>query len=400
MKKIFYLLCFFSTLCSVEGVTAVPEGAIPFVFDGHLYLQSTLNDSLPVTVVYDTGADYLYLDADYLTLHHLQDAFGKKEKAEMRGAGNSDSYSVDVFVDPVKIRCGELEYQNEITPVIQLRDILGRYTDGLLGNTHLLSAPLEINFSGSYLRQLKTQLPVDSLKDYVKLDARFEGNRINVKAKLQIDDAHMVDGWFRMDLGCGSSIILTNETASSLHLTDRPKAYFYTQAGGLGGGSEDVSIRAAKFCMTIDTLENLVMDYSLNEEGALSSGRPYVGIIGNEIWSLYDMVLDPGTSSVWVKRNQNEGTYAQSSVSHMAYVDRTDICEGWIVNGLYKGGVAEKAGIEIGDVILAINGRLVKDITWEEQRKGLGLKGKTVYTVKKSDGTIVSYTLWIDKQII
>lgn len=39
-------------------------------FDGHPYLRSTWNDSLPVTVVYDTGADYLYLDADYLTLPH------------------------------------------------------------------------------------------------------------------------------------------------------------------------------------------------------------------------------------------------------------------------------------------------------------------------------------------
>ncbi|MBM6654959.1 hypothetical protein H6B28_06645 [Bacteroides mediterraneensis] len=51
-------------------MAAVLEGAIPFVFDGHPYLRSTCNDSLPVTVVYDTGADYLYLDADYLTLPH------------------------------------------------------------------------------------------------------------------------------------------------------------------------------------------------------------------------------------------------------------------------------------------------------------------------------------------
>lgn len=69
MRKILYLLCF-SVLCSVKSVAAVLEGAIPFVFDGHPYLRSTWNDSLPVTVVYDTGAVYLYLDADYLTLPH------------------------------------------------------------------------------------------------------------------------------------------------------------------------------------------------------------------------------------------------------------------------------------------------------------------------------------------
>ena len=145
----------------------------------------------------------------------------------------------------------------------------------------------------------------------------------------------------------------------------------------------------------VDTLENLVIDCSLNKKGALSSGRPYVGIIGNEIWSLYDIILDPVHSSVWVKRNDNEGSYSRSSVTHMAVIDRTDICD-----GLYKSGIAEQAGIEIGDIIIEINDRPVKEITWEEQRKGLGLKGKTEYTIKKRNGEIVTYVLYIRNPII
>ena len=317
MKNIFCLVCFFSALFSLKGIAAVPEGAIPFVFDGHLYLQSTLNDTVSVTLIYDTGADFLYLDEDYLKLNNLQNTFGRIGKAAMGGAGNGEPERIDIFIDPITVHCGDREYQNEITPIIKLRDLLGRYTDGLLGNTHLLMNPLEINFSESYLRQLKGPLLAEQLDNYVKLDARFEDNRIDVKATLQIDDENRLEGWFRMDLGCGSTIILTNETASALNFVDVPKAYFRTQAGGIGGGSEEVTIRAAKFCM-VDTLENLVIDYSLNEKGALSSDRPYIGIIGNEIWSLYDIVLDPVSSSVWVKRNENQGTYAQSSVTHMA----------------------------------------------------------------------------------
>ena len=54
MKKIFCLVCFFLALFSLKSIADVPEGAIPFVFDGHLYLQSTLNDTIPVTLIYDT----------------------------------------------------------------------------------------------------------------------------------------------------------------------------------------------------------------------------------------------------------------------------------------------------------------------------------------------------------
>ena len=217
MKKIFCLVCFFLALFSLKSIADVPEGAIPFVFDGHLYLQSTLNDTIPVTLIYDTGADFLYLDEDYLKLNHLQNAFGRKGKATMGGAGNGEPERIDIFIDPITVHCGAREYQNEITPIIKLRDLLGRHTDGLLGNTHLLMNPLEINFSESYLRQLKGPLLAEQLDNYVKLDARFEDNRIDVKATLQIDDENSLEGWFRMDLGCGSTIILTNETASAFN---------------------------------------------------------------------------------------------------------------------------------------------------------------------------------------
>lgn len=91
----------------------------------------------------------------------------------MGGAGNKGAVPTEVFIDQVKIHCGELEYQNKITPIIKLRDILGRHTDGILGNTHLLKTSLQINFSESYLRQLKEPLPADLLDYYSKRPHSF-----------------------------------------------------------------------------------------------------------------------------------------------------------------------------------------------------------------------------------
>ena len=399
MKRLLCLVCVSLAVISLKSQSTNPGAAIEFIFDGHLCFQATLNDTIPVNLVYDTGADYLYLDEDYLNLNQLQNAFGRKGKAKMGGAGNSNPISVDIFRDPVNIHCGDLDYQNEITPVIKLREILGRHIDGLLGNTHLLQSPLEINFSRGYIKRMEEPIPADFYDDYHKLEARFEDNRIDVRAKLCINSENTVEGWFRLDLGCGSAIILTNETASSLQLSDVPKARFSNQAGGVGGASDDVILRASEFMMT-DKFENVVIDCSLNQKGALSKDRPYVGLVGNEIWSLYDMILDPVNANVWVKRNDEEGTYSMSSTTHMAVIDRTDICDGWIVNGLYEGGIAEKSGFEIGDIILAINGRPVKEISWAEQRKGLGLKGETKYKVKKQNGEIVTITLFVKDQII
>ena len=393
------LICLSLVCLSFKCQAASPADSIRFIFDGHLYLQATLNDTIPVTVIYDTGADFLYLDEDYLKLNGLKKAFGRKKKAKMGGAGNNGPVKIDVFVDPVRIRCGSLDYTNEITPAIKLREILGRHTDGMLGNTHLLQSPLMIRFSKGFIRQTEHPIPAALTEGYRKLDARFNDNRIDVQAKLTIDSENIVEGWFRMDLGYGAAVFLTNESTSELHLEDIPKARFSTQAGGVGGGSEDITLRAAVFTAG-ESFENIVIDCSLNQEGALSKDRPYLGLIGNEIWSLYDIIIDPVDATVWVKRNDRKGTYSRSSTTHMAVVDRTDICDGWIVNGLYEGGIAQKAGFEIGDVILSINGRPVKDISWKEQREGLGLEGETKYSVRKKSGETVTYTLFIKDQII
>lgn len=84
----------------------------------------------------------------------------------------------------------------------------------------------------------------------------------------------------------------------------------------------------------------------------------------------------------------------------MGYVDRTDICDGWIVSSLYDNGIAQQAGFEIGDVIISINDRPVKEITWAEQIKGLGLSGETIYKVRKANGEVVTYILNIQDDII
>lgn len=114
------------------------------------------------------------------------------------------------------------------------------------------------------------------------------------------------------------------------------------------------------------------------------SDRAHLGIIGNDILCHYDLIIDAPNNVLYARRNGNTDTsYQKSTKIQMGYVDRTDIGDGWIVSSIYYDGIAQKAGFEIGDEILSINGRSVKEISWEEQRKGLGLTGPTTYEVKK-----------------
>lgn len=394
--KLLVLVC---AVLSAFGATAtLPKKAIPFILDSHIYIQGVLMDTVPVSLIYDTGADRLYLDKDYMELS----AFGKQPhkigRAKMGGAGNDGLQTVPIIIDKPRLKMGDVEYSDNITPIINLREILGRHLDGMIGNDAVFNKPLLINYTDGYLLPLDN-LSASILEGYTKLPAHFNDNRIDIECELNIDSVQSVKGTFRLDLGCGSTVILSNAARKGLDLTGKTQADCYYSNLGVGGDGTDVNFRAGSFKF-LDELYNVVVSASYNTEGSLSD-RPHQGIIGNEILSHYDLIIDAPNNALYARRNENASTsYQHSSKTGFGYNDRTDICDGWIVASLYENGKAQQAGFEIDDIIISINGRPVKDISWEEQRKGLNLNGETIYQVKKKNGDVVTYTINISEEII
>lgn len=384
--------------CVLSASAEIPEKAIPFILDSHLYIQGVVADTIPVSLIYDTGADRLYMDKDYMDLSTFGKLPYKKGKAKMGGAGNDGLQTVTIIIDTIPLQMGDVIYKEHITPIINLREILGRHTDGMIGNNAVFNRPLLVNYTDGYLLSLDS-LSAPLLEGYTKLPAHFNDNRIDIECELKIDSVQSVKGTFRLDLGCGSTIILTNAARKGLDLTGKPQAQCYYSNMGVGGDGTDVNFRADSFKF-LDELYNVVVSASYNTEGALSD-RAHLGIIGNDILCHYDLIIDAPNNTLYARRNGNDdNSYQKSSKTHMGYLDRTDITDGWIVSSMYDGGIAQKAGFEIDDIILSINGRPVKEISWEEQRKGLGLTGRTIFEVKKKNGEIVTYILVIDKEII
>ena len=390
------LLCMALSMLEVSAET--PDKAIPFVLDSHVYIQGTLMDTIPVSLIYDTGADRLYMDKDYMALS----AFGRlpfrKAMARMGGAGNSSPGAVPIIVDTITLNMGDVEYKDNITPIINLREILGRHTDGMIGNNAVFDRPLLVNYTDGYMLPLDSLTP-SMLEGFAKLPAQFNDNRVDVECELRIDSLQSVKGTFRLDMGCGSTVILTNSTLKKLDLAGKPQAICYYSNMGVGGAGSDVNFRAESFRF-LDEIYNVVVSASLNTEGALSD-REHVGVIGNDILCHYDIIIDAPGRALYARRNDNADlTYQTASKLQMGYVDRTDITDGWVVSSLYDGGIAQRAGFEIDDVILSINGRPVREITWEEQRKGLGLQGLTTFEVRKKNGETATFILSIGNEII
>lgn len=397
MKKLYLFILFVMALLSAGA--SVPLGSIPFIYYGHLYIQATLQDTVPVSVIYDTGASHICLDKTFMQLSHFLENRDNNCVAEMVGGGNNDFISVPVIAEPLKITMGRIGYTEECNPILNFREVIGRHIDGLIGIESFANKIILINYADEYILPL-AELNDSILDGFTKLPAQFKDNRIYVEAELKVDSIQSVKGPFILDLGAGTTLVLTSSVRESLDLTNKATSQFYSSNYGIGGDGTIGLFRSDAFNM-LDDLDDVVVYVSFSTNGMLSKSEKYLGILGNGILSNYDLIIDDLNKSVYARPNQNQAeTYQSSSRYHMKFIDRTDICDGWVVTALYDQGIAQQAGIEIGDIILSINDRPTKEITWEEQRRGLDLNGNTQFKVLKKDGTTAVYTLHIHHQII
>lgn len=396
LRLSFALLGIFTML---SASAEIPDGAILFKYHNHLYIPATLQDTMPVSLIYDTGASHILVDKDFDRLSNWRNDKDNKSIAIIGGAGNSDNTSYPMIVEPLKISIGKIKYKDEYSPVINLREALGRHVDLMVGNEAFENKIILINYLDEYILPIK-KLSNEVLDGFTELPATFKDRRIYIDAELILDSIQSVKGRFLLDLGCGTSLVLTNKVREKLDLTQTPTAQYYTSNYGLGGDGTTIIFRAKSFKL-LDVLDNVVVTASYNTQGALAGSDNYVGLLGNPILCHYDLIIDYVHKKIYARKNNNpDDDCFISSREQMRYIDRTDICDGWVISSLYDNGIAQRAGFEIGDIILSINGRPVKDISLEEQRKGLGLDGRTTYELKKKNGEIVTYILDIDKEII
>ena len=324
--------------------------------DGHIYLNALLNGKDNCRLLFDTGADMLYLDKDFCRLDSVDLADRMKIKASLSGVGEGTQF-VDLVMDTVTVSAVNLEERFGRTVILGLRDIVGCRADGIVGMDNFMDKPLEINFEHSYLRNLDT-VRHEMLQGYTGLPVRIDkAGRVYLDLEVQFP-GKQVAGSFILDLGSRSGISIACGCAEENALdeidVDRKTGHFLN--GGIGGGSSRVYITSEAVIIGQDTLKGVELSYSLDKKGALGMQKEYAGLAGIEIFSSrYNIILDFDGKVLYLSPFQAEKK-AEGVDRGFRTVDRTDIGAGWIVNYMEDNSPASMAGLVLGDTIMAVNG--------------------------------------------
>lgn len=340
---------------------SIPDDAITFDFDSHIYFDVKISDSIDARLAFDTGNTGLLLDKKFYA-----DTFGNNRTlsiAMVNGAG-SKTERASIDMKPWNYSIGKYNRNENMAVVLDLHSILGDEVDGLLGMNMVKDSVVEISYDDSYMRFLPSSFTPDD--SYTHIHGSFlddNHSRLIMPAKLTIDDNTVIDGRFLLDTGAGTGIIIGAKTSGKYLLYEKlPNAKLSHLAnGGVGGETRDyfspikeIEIGGYKIC-------NDIIYFSTDDKGAISDDR-YDGIIGNAILKRYDIIINFSNGDMYIRPSSYFSLPSPKYSTGLTLTRRNKSYGAWVVNGVVEDCNAHKAGIKSNDMILSINGKTIEDI--------------------------------------
>lgn len=343
-----------------ENIAAptLPEGAVQFDYDNHLYFDAVLRDSIPARLVFDTGNTNLLLDSTFYAENFATQ--GTLRKAFVGGAGSRlETSYIDVSKWSYSVG-GHAATDNKAV-VLNLRKILGNEVSGMFGMEFVRGRKVELNYADGYLRFVGDE-PDSS---YTRIDCKWLDNtQTRLLAPVKISDGTTsCEGWFMVDLGSSGTLSINSGSVAKMGVQGLNAHKMIYAVGGVGGSRTDHLIKLAGVELGGHRISDLRADYSGNSAGALADRR-YDGIIGNELLERFDVVFDFAECRMWLRPSRN----FDSQSHHLFGVALTPHKDHWVVNGLLEGGKADKAGVKRGDKILRINDKSPAEMSKSERK--------------------------------
>jgi hypothetical protein len=307
----------------------------------------------------DSGAEFSCIDSLYFKKSTIN--LNYKEKILISGVGNSTKL-LELYKDTLEIRIGNNNVSLNNFVILDLKKIIGKQIDGILGVDFLKKNIYNINYLNN---TIKNKLPT---KEFKKLFLNNIENFICLPLEIQLDNK-IIKGNFVIDFG--SSVTTLNYlNYLKINSIKNISKVEYISNGGVGEENKGISFFADKVKINDFEINQINLEASKDTLGVLSKTE-YDGIIGNDILDKFELFIDYTNSTLYIKPNINLNKKNKNLYKSFLLVDRTDISCYWIVSKVFKNSNAYLNGLRLNDKIISINGKFVYKMKFNKFFKNL-----------------------------
>ena len=364
---------------------------IPFELFGNLILlQAKVNDSGPLRFILDTGAGTSVLDAQQAKVLRL------KPQGKIVGMGGAGSAGA-TFTRGTSVNLPGVQILDQTIYVLPLDPLsaIGRKIDGVIGNDIIKRFVVEIDYAAQTLNLYEPQsyrysgsgqvitLLMDGNLPFVRARVTPEGGRTPLEAKLQIDSG-------------STGVVLLNTPFVKKHqlLATIPQAV-QTNLGGVGGSAQTLIGRVKSMMLGRFVIDRPIARFSQATRGDYASAT-YDGLLGGAALRRFKVVFDYSRRQMIVEPNKYFAEPYEIDMSGITLVaDGDDL----LIDDVEENSSAAGAGVQGGDILVAIDGRPAAEFTLDQIRTMFMQDGKEYLLSLKREGKVLQLNLKLKRVI-
>ncbi len=324
----------------------------------HVYLDVRLNGKGPFRLLCDTGGVNVVTP-------ELARQLGLEPQGALEGRGVGDK-SEDIALARVsRVEVGGAALKDQlflVLPFASMSAVEGVPTNGLVGYEVFKRFVVTIDYAGRKLtlRRPGTFRPGAGA---TAVPFRFQEHTPEVDGTLE-----GIPGVFTLDTGSRSSLSVLAPFAEAHGLAKRYGAHVERVTGwGVGGPARGVVARAGRLTLGGVVVDAPVVDLSVQKKGGFTD-RYVAGNVGGGILKRFTVTFDYGAQKVWFEPN---GTAPRREPYDRSGLWLNLSGDAFEVMDVVAGGPGAKAGLAVGDRIVALDGRPAAEVTLPAARERL-----------------------------
>lgn len=370
MRKyiVFAALFFASILGYSQGQK--PIQSIPFeVFGDHIFIKVKVDGSEPLDFIFDTGDGLTVISNDVATKLNLK----ANQTVKKTSAGGTVT---GALIDHNKLEIGQLEIEDiEVysLDLNHLERLIGRNIDGIIGFDLLDKHIVQIDYSRMEFEIYDNNTFLYN-GDGMEFDLKLTSYIPHIPCTVKLNNGETLKGEYFVNTGAGTTVDFNTPFVNKHDIIEKTgKHYSYLTGGIEKGETVHYEGRVVDFKIKDITFSDMPVGISQAKSGIQHSKKVF-GIIGNNVLRRFNIIFDyKNYKMYWEKNDSFDEAFHVNTTGFD--VEMTEDLSQVKVHKVYEIGLASQEGIQVGDMILEIDGKSVKEMVLPDIKKLINNEG-------------------------